>query len=235
MEGPPPTPDLIPLPPQLPASPAAVLPAHGPPEQPLPAPPRLPRGPAPVALPGEEHGPATRWREHAGRTARAGPWRGGRGGGGMGPPHFWLWVLPGVSLPGQKGGGSLECPRHHGVQGPAPGLPPPPHPLHHQSVCLSRCCLYRRSLLLNRCLHRVQTPNAQVRAPQRPWKCEGPHEFTAGCVPRCLSVCLSPWSRRVPGKVEQQLCLPLSSLPLAAGTFWLGATCILRWGLKPPP
>ncbi|XP_057165280.1 protein FAM178B [Ursus arctos] len=39
-----------------------------------------------------------------------------------------------------------------------------------QSVCLSRCCLYRRSLLLNRCLHRVQTPNAQVRAPQRPWK-----------------------------------------------------------------
>lgn len=119
--GPPTYPDLTPLPSQLPARPAALLPAHGPPEQPLLAHPRLPSGPAPVALPGEEHRPATRWREHAGRRA----WAGVGGVGGWACPFSGLGCCPVCPSGGKRfEGGSLGCPRHHRVPGPARGLDP---------------------------------------------------------------------------------------------------------------
>lgn len=59
------SPNLAPLPLQLLAGPAALLPAQWPPEQPLPAHCQLPRACAAVALPGEHRTPAARWWERS--------------------------------------------------------------------------------------------------------------------------------------------------------------------------
>ena len=73
-------PNLAPLPLQLPTGPAALLSAQRPPEQPLPAGActHLPYTSAPVAVPGEDLSPATRWRARSGLRA------GQEGGGAAG-------------------------------------------------------------------------------------------------------------------------------------------------------